>query len=342
MPALQEEPTPQRILIVRTSHLGDVVHGLPLLGALHRAWPEARIAWVVQNEFAPLLEGAKGLERVIRFDRRGGVRGWLRARTALREFAPDWSVDCQGNAKSASLALASGARLRLGYSPKDWREPWCARSLTHAAPPAFGPHALHRIAALADLVAPGAELSVDLGLRGDERRAGRAALQVHRPRSGSPLFLLHLGVGGDPRSWPLESWRELALRLSDAGCAVLLLSGPGEEALGRDLERDLAHRPGIGHWVGQRDLRLLAAALAEAEGALFVGTDSGPTHLAAAAGRAVVMLSGPQDPARTGPWPLPSTAGSPHRVLRAVPGGLGPMHQLSPERVARALLSDAR
>lgn len=333
-------PTPERILLVRLSHLGDVVHGLPVLGALRHAWPEAELGWVVQPEFAPLLEGLPGLDRLFTFDRRGGLRGWLRTRRALRTWRPDWSVDCQGNAKSASLALASGARTRFGHALQDWRERWFARVCTHHAAPAYGVHALHRAAALAERVAPGAPLDLDLGLTEAELTRGEQALGERLPSGEGRPILLHLGAPGDPRSWPTPSWRSLATQLAQGGARVLLLSGPAEAGVGEELAASLADRAGIGHWVGQGGLRPLAAALAAARGrgALLVGTDSGPTHLAAAVGLPVVMLSGPQDPDRTGPWPLPSAAGSPHRVLRAAADRLGPMSGLTPERVAVALL----
>ena len=67
--------SPRRILLVRLSHLGDVVHALPVYHALRRAFPEARVAWAVQEEYAELLEPLPGLTRTFRFERRGGWRG---------------------------------------------------------------------------------------------------------------------------------------------------------------------------------------------------------------------------------------------------------------------------
>jgi ADP-heptose:LPS heptosyltransferase len=342
-------PPPKRILLVRLSHLGDVIHGLPVLHGLRRAWPQAELGWVVQPEFAGILEGLTDLDRVFHFDRRGGLGAWLRLRKKLRGWAPDWSVDAQGNAKSAAVTWCGGAPTRLGYARRDWREPLFARGLSHPAAPAAGPHALHRVSALLERVAagaglPGLDLDLDPDLSAVERELGATALGSHLPPGDGPLWLLHLGVEGDPRSWPSGSWAKLAEHLASAGGRVLLLSGPAEEDTGRELARRLppgVGAPGvIGHWVGQRGLRALAATLAAATklDARFVGTDSGPMHLAAAVGLPVTLLSGPQDPDRTGPWPLADSPGSPHQVLRAVGGGLGPIADLDPRRVATALL----
>lgn len=339
-----EVPTPERILLVRLSHLGDVVHGLPLLGVLRHRWPQAEIGWVVQPEFAGLLEGVSGLDRAFLFNRRGGLRALLRTGRALRAWDPDLAIDAQGNAKSALITLASGAPTRIGYAREDWQETFFSRILTHPAPRAQGVHALHKIASLATSLSEGAGLEFDLGVTEEERKSGREALAPHLPPGGGPLFLLHLGAPGDPRSWPARAWEKLAGLLTSAGARVTFLSGPAEATLGADLARTLSGHDAIRHWVGQGGLRQLAAALeaADAEGATFVGTDTGSTHLAAAAGLPVVMLSGPQDPDRTGPWPLHTMADSPHRVLRADPVGLGTMAALSPELVAAALLTPAR
>lgn len=333
-------PTPERILIVRLSHLGDVVHGLPVLHGLRRAFPAAQLAWVVQPEFAGLLEGVPGLDRVIPFDRRGGLRGWLRARGALRRWGPDWTVDCQGNAKSASLAWTSGARRRFGYAQVDWTEGWFARSLTDRAAPAEGLHAIDRVRALLATFAQ-EDLSFELGLSSADRKQGRRDLAARLPQGDSPPLLLHLGVAGDRRSWPTPYWSELAIRLADRGRRVLVLSGPGEAAVGEEVRTALSSREDIGHWIGQRGLRLCAAVLSAAAdlGGRMVGTDSGPSHLAAAVGLPVVLLAGPQDPDRTGPWPPAERPGSLHRVLRARPDALGAMDELTPARVAEDLLA---
>src|SRR5262245_17380812 len=151
---------PERILIVRLSHLGDVVHALGVFHALHEAFPAARIGWAIQPEFAGLLLGLDGLDRIVTFDRNGGLGAWRSLRRELAHFAPELVVDAQGNTKSAAVALLSGAPRRAAPARADWREPWAAFSANDRAPlvkraPA---HAMQRMEALVRHVVPLARL----------------------------------------------------------------------------------------------------------------------------------------------------------------------------------------
>lgn len=319
--ALRPVPREERILLVRLSHLGDVVHALPLFHALRAAHPEARIAWAVQPEFAPLVRGLAGLERVVPFERRGGARAWLALHEALARFGATLAVDAQGNLKSAFVTLCSGAPRRVGLARQDWREPLGAHVLTERAPPVRarggGPHALDRMLGLARHLAPGSVAPrFDAGLSQGELAAGRALLAGHVGGAGAPV-VLQLARAEDVRAWPLDRWARLARGLAASGRTVLVLSGPAEAEEGAQLARELGGLADVHHWVGQRGLRELAAVFAAAaeRGGCFVGCDSGPLHLAVSAELPVTALCGPQDAARTGPWP--HAPGAPHRALGA-------------------------
>jgi heptosyltransferase-1 len=350
---------PERILLVRLSHLGDVVHALPIFHALRAARPRARIGWAVQREFAGLLEGLPGLDEVLLFDRRGGARAWLELVERLARFDATWTVDAQGNLKSALVALAARAPRRSGYARRDWRERAGALSLTDFAPPAgergASVHAVERALALARHVAGDEPVArFDVGLDEAERARGREELARLAPAGAGRLVVLALARESDVRAWPSAHAGSLARALADAGTRVLVLSGPGEDREGAQLERELAGAAHVAHWVAQRGLRELAAVFeaAAAQGARFVGCDSGPLHLAAACGLACVALHGPQDPRRTGPWPAPQAGPSPHLCVGAAsPPACAPclarrcshargpvcMSELAPERVLAAL-----
>jgi ADP-heptose:LPS heptosyltransferase len=174
--------------------------------------------------------------------------------------------------------------------------------------------------ALADHVAPPGKASppapsLDLALSDAERAAGRAALARLAPPRERPPVVVHLSRSGDPRSWPLEHAAALAWSLAARGHPVVVVSGPGEIAEGRAVEALCAGVAGIAHAVGQRGPRELAALLAATaeRGGRFVGTVSGPAHVAAASGIDCVLLAGPQDERRTGPWPVRAAPAAPRR-----------------------------
>lgn len=339
---------PQRIALVRLSHLGDVVLALPLFHALRERFPAARLAWVVQSEFAGLLEGLPGLERSVRFERRGGARAWLALKRELGAFDAQLAIDAQGNWKSALATLATGAPRRVGLAPRDWRERGAWAAMNEFAPPldsafetgsgAAREHAMERTRALCEHVTgrkfADAHLRRDVGASTAELAAGRAQLETLAPGASNELVLLQLSAPDDVRAWPLAHALELARQLARAGRAVLVLSGPAEAEQGRRAAQELAGEARVSHCVGQRGLRALASLFhaASERGASYVGGDTGPTHLAAACGLPVTLLAGPQSHLRTGPWPVatPSTplAGSSTSVATRSELGAGPHRAL--------------
>lgn len=304
---------PRRILITRLSHLGDIVHALPVFHALREAHPDASLGWAVQPEFASLIDGMPGLDRVFRFARRDGLRAWPRLARELREWSPDWTVDAQGNLKSAAVTRFSGAPRRIGWHRDDWREPLGARVLTHRAArcPLEVPHALDRSLHLARFLSPDAEPRFDLALTPHELERGEREWRQRSPDGGA--VLVHLAAQGDVRSWPKARFVELCRALAAEGRPVVVLSGPDEAQQGREVAAELEGTPNVAHWIGQRGLRELASVFAAAarSGARLVCCDSGPLHLAVACGLATVALAGPQDERRTGPYPRASVE---HRI----------------------------
>jgi heptosyltransferase-1 len=317
--------TEERILLVRLSHLGDVVHALPLYFALRERFPAARIAWAVEPAFAGILAGLPGLDAIVPFARREGPAAWPRLVAALGKFAPTRVIDAQGNIKSAAVSLCAPGARRSGLHKRDWRERLGARVLHDAAAPLQleEPHAIDRMLHLARHVC-GADFAprMDPGLNANERELGERALQrAFGVEPGADDVIVVLSCARDVRSWPIRRSGELARALAKSGRRVLLLSGPEEAQAGAQLAQELAQVEGIQSWIGQRGLRELAGAFTAAAraGVRYVGVDSGPLHLAAACGVSVVALEGPQSHLRTGPWPVPERDGAQprHRVVRS-------------------------
>ncbi len=352
----------QRILLVRLSHLGDVVHALPIFHGLAQAFPASTLAWAVERDFADLISPMPGLAHTFEFDRRGGWRAWLGLAEELRHFAPDLVVDCQGNFKSALASLLPGGTRRLAPHALDWQEPAACLASTQRAERAGSGrerkrvHAIERALSLLRLatgrdLAPG-DMRFDPALTAAELARAELDLRTRWPECKPGAVVLLVGSGPDPRNWPVDHWRVLALELARRGQPVLLLSGAAHAQTGHALAQGMP--PGIRHWIGQRGLRQLAAffQVCAARGARGVGIDSGPMHLAAACGLAMTLLEGPQWHERTGPWPVAGRAASPHRFVRSrVPPGCAPclarscanplgavcMRDLSPLHVLEAL-----
>lgn len=312
---------PRRILIVRLSHLGDVVHALPLVHALRAGFPDAELGWAVQREFADLVRPLPGLVRTFLFERRGGLGAWRALRREFAGWRPDWALDAQANLKSAAVARLSGAPRRTGRARVDWRERAGSWLINDPAPPAAGPHALEHVTALVRHALPDwkAPLRCDAAVSEAELADARRALETRGAREVD--VVVQLSAGDDVRAWPAQRWSELAQELERDGQRALFLSGPAEAAFGAQFAARHPAHARRAHWIGQRGLRELAAAFTALgrDGAVFVGCDSGPMHLAWASGLRVVCLAGPQDARRTGPWPLAGQDG-PHRVVRAAAG----------------------
>lgn len=300
-----------RILIVKTSALGDVVHALPVLGALRRHFKEARIAWVVEEWIAPLLAGHPDLDEVIPV-RLGAWRKRPFARATLRElgrlraqvasFAPEIALDLMGNHKAGVLSALSLADRRLGPARPFRREPSSAIWINEgvALPEGQSGHAVDRMLA----VLRGLGLPEEPAEFQPEKILATAEIgQV--PESGLPprFALLHPGAGWGNKKYPAAHWGQaLAALRRETGLPGLVAAGPGEESLAAAI---VQASDGTARSVAA-EIPAFAALARRAE--IVLGGDSGPTHLAHALGRPVLMVMGPTDPLLHGPYGAPRLA----------------------------------
>jgi len=292
------------VLIVRTSAMGDIVHVLPVLSALRRGLPEARIGWVVEKAFAPLLDGHPDLDEVIPVRLRAWrkrilsrqVRGEIRAaHAALRRFAPEVALELMGNHKGGAIARLSGARRILGPARRHRREPSSAVWINEPID-VGGEHAVDR--ALAVLSPLDLEAGpVDFG---GEKILPRppAEAEAFLAARRRPFVLIQAGAGWGNKSYPPSWWGEVARRLHQAtGFDVWVPIAPGEEDLAYGV---VATSGGAAEAVDAVSLAVLAALVRGSR--LLLGGDTGPLHLAHALGTPVLCVMGPTDPARNGPY----------------------------------------
>ncbi len=299
------------ILILRTSALGDIVHALPVLAALRRHFPRARIGWVVEKVFAPLLAGHPHIDRLVEVR----MRGWRKslsspqtrrevaaARGALNAFRADTALDLMGNHKGGFLARMSGARRRIGAAKADRREPSSALWINELVP-TQGQHAVDRgLSLLTPLGVP--PEAPDFGPEHILREVPTAA-QAFLEERRRPYVLIQAGAGWPNKTYPAAWWGEVAREIvARTGHEVWVPIAPGEEHLA---EAIVTHSEGAAQAVDAGPFAVLAAFLRNSR--LVLGGDTGPIHLAHALGVPVLCLIGPTDPLRNGPY------GTPEQVL---------------------------
>jgi len=304
MPDAPAPPTdlhPRRVCILKPSSLGDIVHALPALSALRALWPDVHLAWVVNRGLRGLLDGHPELDEVIPFDRskaRPTPRGAASAGRFLAELRGrrfDLVVDLQGLLRSGVMAWASGAPVRVGAA--DARE-GAPRFYTHGVPPvAPEPHAVDRLLAIP--AALGADVSRPrfvLPPWTDARRWARATLAgVPRPR-----LVLNVGARWLTKRWPPEHFAEVARRaVLRRGAGLVLVGAPEDRPLVDALCARLGRLPRL-DLCGKSTLPQLAMIAAESD--VFLSNDTGPLHLAAAAGVHVVGVHTCTSAALTGPY----------------------------------------
>lgn len=307
-----------RILIVKLSAIGDVVQALPTLEAIKRTFPHSDIDWAVEEAASDILAGHPLIDKLLVSRRKAwsrmlkrpstllqGLKGFIGFIGDLRSRRYDIAIDLQGLLKSGVVIGLAHAKRKIGFAG--------TRELSHLflneRLPAYDieKHALERYLDVAHhLGAVDAPPVCTLPI-GAELAAMRERLKGIADR-GRKIVVVNPVARWKTKLWQEEKFAQLADRLVlERNAAVVLTGSPGDRAVTariRALMRQEAH-----DWAGQTTLRELAALAALAD--LFITTDTGPMHLAAAAGGRVVALFGATAPWRTGPY------GPGHVVVRA-------------------------
>ncbi|MBN2563669.1 MAG: glycosyltransferase family 9 protein [Phycisphaerae bacterium] len=297
----------RRILIIKPSSPGDIIHALPVLHGLRRRFPEAHLAWLVATSFVDLIEAEVALDEVIPFDRkRFGRLG--RSFVVTQEFTAfvrdlrgrrfDLVVDLQGLFRSGFLAFASGAGVRIGFAAS--REmAWIFYS--HKIPPGDSDaHAADKNYTVARMLGfDDVPMDFTITIPEDDRQQADRLLVEAGVRPGAPYAVLVPATRWETKCWPPDRFGQLAGALKERhGLGTVFVGG------GSDVEAgDVAARASNGaakNLCGRTTLRQLAALI---DGASVVVTaDSTPMHMAASLGRPLVALFGPTNPSRTGPY----------------------------------------
>ncbi len=326
----------ERYLVVRLTALGDILHTLPAVTALRAAHKEARIDWVVERKWAPVLMGSPALNDVIPFDRASAL-GALSCARRLRQKNYLCAIDFQGLYKSSVLAMLSAAPRRIGFDRGWAREGGAALLYTERVTPT-GRHVAELNYSLAEKAGASRPAKPEYPLR--VPAGGAASVRARLAERGIRDYVV-VGPGGSWRAkcWPAERFgifcREFEKR---SGLPAVLIQGPGEESIVEEVCR--AAHP-VTPLVMATTIEELMGLLSHAR--CVVAVDSGPLHLAASLGAPVVGLYGPTDPARNGPF-VPAavivSAARPEEIsYKRVASISAAMLRISVEQVLHAAMS---
>ena len=306
----------ERILIVRLSHLGDVIHSLPLLAALRDRYPQAHIAWLVEDSLAPFLFHLDILDEPIVMPRkelratkslRQRVRLLWRLFRRLRSRRFQVVIDAHGLTKSAIWGVLSGASTRIGFTGKDGREISRWLNNTFVLPSADKRHVIDlNLSLLEPLGITDATAQFPMPVCADA--AQKMAVYLKEISPHHPPCLISPGAGWETKRWPAERYGEFATALAQkTTIPVIVLWGPGEESL-RDTVLSAANSELVFPAPATDTLEM--TEIMRRSGVLITN-DTGPLHMAVALGIPTVSIFGPSCPIRNGPY------GSDHRVVRA-------------------------
>jgi heptosyltransferase I len=304
-----------RILIVRLSAMGDIIHAMPAIAGVRRQFPEARVDWAIEERWLPLLTARNAgaishqaslspEQPLVDFIHPVHMRRWrqspfsvttqqeIRAlRSRLHEMNYDHAIDLQGAIRSAMLAKSSGAKVRAGaLHPREFPARWWYNVRVHTP-------ARHVIGQAAEIVsaALGRHIGPEAPAFPQFADAESWVDQVLH-KIPAPFAIINPGAGWGAKRWPVERYAALGHNLGTHGISSLVNAGPGE----KELAYAACHGNEKYARVIECTLQQLIALTRRA--ALFVGGDTGPLHLASALEIPVVAIFGPTDPARNGPY----------------------------------------
>lgn len=310
----------QKILIIKPSALGDIAQALPALASIRKSFPDAEITWLVRKEFAPLLDMASDLDNIIIFDRKF-LGKWHKSPKAFAELfrffktlsKPNFDIviDLQGLFRTALFARVTGCKKRYGI--KGARE--CASMFyTHKVPQ--DDDCIHSVDLNNRIItAAGAtETVMQYDLAIDEQTLSSTdQLLQENGCIDKKYAVLVTGAAHANKCWPAEKFAEIADRLYKEFNLSIIATGtnmdkPDVEKLKSFAETDVIDL------TGKTNIKVLTALMSKAY--IVITNDTGPGHIAQAAGAPVVMIFGPTNPLRVGPYKNPQCIAAVDKFMR--------------------------
>jgi lipopolysaccharide heptosyltransferase I len=283
----------KRILIVRMSALGDIVHALPVLAAIRNAMPDVDVDWLADRRYIGLLDYVDGIaQRVV------GRPELSKAVASMRPRGYDVAIDLQGLLKSAAMARLSGAERIVGFERTVLRERAAAWFYSECASVAPGAHVIQKNLAVLPLLGIAAPPAITFPFRIPHSTVASEMSNTARLRGHRGFALINPGAAWPNKRWPAERFGAVAQHIErEHELSSLVLWGAGESELA---DAVVAASGSSAQRAPETTLGDVLALAARAS--LMVSGDTGPLHIAAALGTPVVGLYGPTWPERNGPW----------------------------------------
>jgi heptosyltransferase I len=286
----------QRILIIKPSSLGDIIHALPCLSALRTRFPKSYLAWFVNEKWANILEDHPDLDETIPWSFHWtGLMGLFRI---FRRKKFDLAVDLQGLFRSGVISYLSGAQTRVGF--RYGREGSALFYTDKVNVPTASTHAIDRYLLVAEYLGATSQSPASrMIISKQDDRVVEDLLKARGISGSQPFVAMSPTARWRTKRWPIERFAKVADQLQDSGMPAVLVGAHGDIT---EIERlrSLMKKPCISV-AGEITLKQLAGLLKRAR--VLITNDSGPMHLAVSVGTPVVSLFGPTDPVRTGPYP---------------------------------------
>ena len=293
------------LLIVKLGAIGDIIHTLPTLAAIRANVPDTVVSWVAEERSAGILRENELIDNLIEVDTRS-IRAHRSVDKMLLDAAKqvkglrrhdfDISIDFQGLLKSAAISKLSGAKERWGFPRPELREPASRVFYTDTAEPLPMTHVIRRNLALAETALgftyseTGVKFPIFTAAE-HEREAVEIASRVH-----GEFAILNPAGGWVTKLWPSANYGRLAdLIWTELGMSSIVVTGPNETALATDVLNSSRSGKTIAAQPSLKGFYELAR-----RASVYIGGDTGPTHLAIAAGAPVVGIFGPTEWWRNG------------------------------------------
>ena len=294
-----------KILILKPSSLGDVIHALPVLRLLKRHWPESRVHWWLDINLVPLLANDPDLSGIYPFERTrwAAPRRWpevFAGLSAMRQERFDLAIDLQGLARSSMIAWLANAGTTIGLDNLREGGREGARALYDVTPPRAAPraHAVDRYLSVLPLL--GVPVHGDFEWLPPRPQAARRVRQTWAPETGRTRWIVLLPGGRwDNKRWPAGNFAQLARRLGALpDTRLVVLGSPGERPLGEEIAAAVPDH--CLNLAGSTSLDEMIEWIRLSR--LTITNDTGPMHVAAALRRPIIAIFGPTAAWNTGPY----------------------------------------